>query len=468
MKKLFTFIVLLFIPFMINAKEYCKVVSGDVNTIGSEIACGEEYFYVVESNENSVKMLSKYNVEAGNEYDKIVVSESRFEELVTLCNGAIYLDSCQLLGNEPEFKDYHFLYGYDDVEKENGEIEYHLLVGRYIHNGEIKQNSKAIGAHGDEHGNPDFPEYGVVRLYPQFMDTEYLNNHIYENGLFADFNPSDVELQYVSEDEILYIDDYKKYLNEKGYNVTSVDMLSLADMNSLVKKITGAELPLEEWYQKDWENKQGFYGGNFWVIGSIKEQLPEKKYDWLFNTTYWLKTVGTNPTIRDQISGQYIFFVDTLGSLCSADACTLAIGAGIRPVVEISKTDIIYNITPETDGNGTLDVPKTAEEGEIITYKVEPKDGYELDEMVIIMTKTNKEIEITTDDVTCDENKVCTIKPEKFKMPAEDIIVRVKFVNILFNPKTGNKGVSGILFTMLLIFISGIVIFKSYNKGFRL
>ena len=86
----------------------------------------------------------------------------------------------------------------------------------------------------------------------------------------------------------------------------------------------------------------------------------------------------------------------------------------------------------------------------------------------MIITDSGREIEITEQDVTCDENKVCTIKSDKFVMPDENIIIRVKFVNILFNPKTGMIGVNGILFVLLCVFISGIVVFKSYNKGIGL
>ena len=39
-----------------------KVVSGDYDTVGSEIAIGDEHFYVISSTDDSVTMLAKYNV----------------------------------------------------------------------------------------------------------------------------------------------------------------------------------------------------------------------------------------------------------------------------------------------------------------------------------------------------------------------------------------------------------------------
>ena len=45
-----------------------KVVNGDINTVGSEIAIGDEHFYVISSDETNVNMLSKYNLHVGNQY----------------------------------------------------------------------------------------------------------------------------------------------------------------------------------------------------------------------------------------------------------------------------------------------------------------------------------------------------------------------------------------------------------------
>ena len=44
-----------------------KVVSGDLNTVGSEICIGEECFYLMKNDGRSVTMLAKYNLYVGNE-----------------------------------------------------------------------------------------------------------------------------------------------------------------------------------------------------------------------------------------------------------------------------------------------------------------------------------------------------------------------------------------------------------------
>ena len=53
-----------------NNGKYMGIVSGDYDTIGSEICIGEEYFYVIGSDEESVIMLAKYNLYAGGEYNR--------------------------------------------------------------------------------------------------------------------------------------------------------------------------------------------------------------------------------------------------------------------------------------------------------------------------------------------------------------------------------------------------------------
>ncbi len=72
MKKiLFALITMLCLIGIVSAKEYCAIVSGDGTHIGDEIACGTEHFYVIESKDDNIKMLSKYNLYVGNNYNKI-------------------------------------------------------------------------------------------------------------------------------------------------------------------------------------------------------------------------------------------------------------------------------------------------------------------------------------------------------------------------------------------------------------
>ena len=46
-----------------------SIVSGDINTIGSEVAIGDEHFYVYKDAGDDVLLLAKYNLYVGNKYD---------------------------------------------------------------------------------------------------------------------------------------------------------------------------------------------------------------------------------------------------------------------------------------------------------------------------------------------------------------------------------------------------------------
>ena len=50
-----------------NGKKAIAIVNGDINTIGSEIAIGDEHFYVVSNDGSNVVLLAKYNLYTGNE-----------------------------------------------------------------------------------------------------------------------------------------------------------------------------------------------------------------------------------------------------------------------------------------------------------------------------------------------------------------------------------------------------------------
>ena len=65
--KMFLWLFLLIIFFTpVSAKEEkYKIVSGDLETVGSEICFDTECFYVIENDENNVKLLTKYNLYVG-------------------------------------------------------------------------------------------------------------------------------------------------------------------------------------------------------------------------------------------------------------------------------------------------------------------------------------------------------------------------------------------------------------------
>ena len=63
-----------FIP--VNAKEVkYKIVSGDIETVGSEVCFGTECFYVIGNDGNNVKLLGKYNLYVGRKYSTRAYSD---------------------------------------------------------------------------------------------------------------------------------------------------------------------------------------------------------------------------------------------------------------------------------------------------------------------------------------------------------------------------------------------------------
>ena len=82
----------------------CTIVSGDGTTIGDEIACGDEHFYVMSNDGNNITMLAKYNLKVG----RIYTSSSEYTEIPTTEEGYGLQDS-EMIGikanesNEPVF-----------------------------------------------------------------------------------------------------------------------------------------------------------------------------------------------------------------------------------------------------------------------------------------------------------------------------------------------------------------------------
>ncbi len=101
-----------FVPFVVNAKENCTVVSGTGNDIGSEIACGSEHFYVIDSDDDNIRMLAKYNLDYGQTYSKIYVSDERWNELKNAYGSVMtsgYVNYKNEVLSEPEFEGYYHL-----------------------------------------------------------------------------------------------------------------------------------------------------------------------------------------------------------------------------------------------------------------------------------------------------------------------------------------------------------------------
>ena len=290
----------------------------------------------------------------------------------------------------------------------------------------VYQDETAIGAHGDEKGNPIPEEIGITE--PMYMIGE-IDENAYST-YFYDIT------YYGDEGAYYYIDAYNYTLESEGFNIVDINTLTVGELNELVKSITSKELPLAEWYENATETKYNqMTGSDYLVLGSIKESIPSE-YSWLWGTTYWLRTTDESYNL---------FFVDTLGELCSMYYCQPAVGAGIRPVVTISAKDLVYSVTTKTDGNGTIESTHVhAEKGEIIKFVITPNEGYVLSEV----------------KVTDEEGNVITFTENTFTMPEANVIIEATFT--VENSETST---SNIIIAIIFLIISCTIFYKFKKKA---
>lgn len=290
----------------------------------------------------------------------------------------------------------------------------------------VYQDETAIGAHGDEKGNPIPEEIGITE--PMYMTGERDENAY--STYFYDIT------YYDDDDAYYYIDAYNYTLESEGFNIVDINTLTVGELNELVKSITSKELPLAEWYENATETKYNqMTGSDYLVLGSIKESIPSE-YSWLWGTTYWLRTMDESYNL---------FFVDTLGELCSMYYCQPAVGAGIRPVVTISAKDLVYSVTTKTDGNGTIESTHVhAEKGEIIKFVITPNEGYVLSEV----------------KVTDEKGNVITFTENTFTMPEANVTIEATFT--VENSETST---SNIIIAIIFLIISCTIFYKFKKKA---
>lgn len=102
-------------------KEIVEVKSGEGTNIGDEVCISKECFYVIESTENEVKLLSKYNLYVGGTYNSQTKEELVYEK------GATGLQDEKMIGyhTEGDDKTYQGVTNYSDVSAlyENSKVK---------------------------------------------------------------------------------------------------------------------------------------------------------------------------------------------------------------------------------------------------------------------------------------------------------------------------------------------------------
>ncbi len=356
-KILFVFMCVMFLPLMVNAKEKCTVVSGNKTDIGSEIACGSEHFYIVNSDDKEVKMLAKYNLNVG---------VSIYKEKIEKAEGDTRTDLqyCLDLANSKGA-----IYKYDDFYNANG----YCFYAKKIETDRVLQSEEAVSAHWDKDGNYLYPQVGDV--YFSFDELLYLNSlltgysqeneysyfeidKVIENSRFIDynfkfdkFNDNSPIINYTSHGYpygiMNTLGHYKNELTNMDINVNDISLLSISELDDIVNKISNKRLPFNYWtnnydvVSEQYNHSYNTTTNNEISFGSLKEYIPED-YDWLYSTSYWNRTIFYG---EDSFANLYFVFTSGLGKICGAGFPTCApetaIGTGVRPVITINSEDIV-------------------------------------------------------------------------------------------------------------------------------
>ena len=441
MKKIiYTLTILLLSISIVNAK--CTVEKGTGKNIGDEIKCGTEEFYVISNDGTNLKMLAKYNLYAGGTADKVIF-DKKFDSSYDSRN---YYYEITTDENKIAIA---------DLRNEDGEY-YGVIEITRILTDEIKQDSRAIGAHGDLKVEPLFPEVGIYNVdlepynnfYINYIDPTIFDDE--EESKIYEENYLDIEMNSKSQQDaelITYLKDYSSYLEKSNVTTKEISILSVKELNNIVKTVSNKDLPLKEWANSEnWGEVSNQYF-SFDIVGSIKDLMPSG-YEWLWSTTYYTRTLAA-----DSSAGRAsLFFVDTMGDLCNSNYCRVSIGAGIRPVVTISSNEISYNIKTKTDGNGTLEATHTeAKNGEEIKFTPTPNEGYKI-KLIKVTDETGKTVIYENNSFTMPESNV-TIEVVFEKEVIEEPIVE--------NPNT----ISISMFAALLFGIVSFIIVKvNYKK----
>jgi hypothetical protein len=345
-------------PSSAEAKQQCEVVSGDGKSFGSEIACGDEHFYILEDNNGMARMLAKYNLNTGTgiyrvDIDRIEDGTQRKAHCMEIARG---------YGAKVRFDNF---YGKNDPD--------HCFYEKEL-SGDIVQNAEAKSAHWDSNGNYSYPQIGdtypTLFMFAHSYDQPYVgvidfeinssfDHSTYDNTDFFDFSPivqpfgnltMNPEEQKIGNQLSGALYEYKSNLEQMGYDVDSIDLLSLDDINKVAKR-NGKTLPYSDWSDLG-ELLTG--PGEDPAFDSLKKYLSSDA-SWIYDSTYWLKT-GVD---YHDVNQYTLVFVNQKGDICNASVniaqtltCSfytqVTIGAGARPVV-VMPDDFIMRETPDVE-----------------------------------------------------------------------------------------------------------------------
>lgn len=447
----------------------CELIAGDGKSLGSEVKCGSEYFYVIKNDGQNVKLLAKYNLLLGENIYKVKVDKSPDDSRP---NEIYCSEEASRNGYSARSDNFYSAEGYCFFTKNNYDLS------------NLYQHPKAVSAHWDKNDVYQYPQIGDIYITAQQgnpsssydYDTAYQDLVIDPNssskyeGLFYD-------LVYGDRSKIeIYLKAYKYSLENLGYTVNSIDMLTLEDLSDIINS-NNKTIPYQDWY-----NHTRTIAPPHYEFAQLKDYLSDEQ-SYMYGTTYWIRA---GYGLSNNIMGiDNLVFINTTGGICSSGVIQgsyigsncqsllnlkTTLGAGLRPVVTI-PAEIVptkYNIKTQTDGNGKIEVVKTADGDEEITFKVESNKGYVLGELKII-ADSGETVIFNEGELKENGDGTITISSNKFKMPFEDVTIiasfkkeQVSIVDMLKNPDTGD-----IIFLVLIMMIISAVLVLYFYKLYK-
>ena len=413
-------------PTVTTAK--CDVIKGTGTTIGSELKCGSEEFYVIKNDGQTLKLIAKYNLLVGENIYKVKVNKSADDSRT---DDDVCRDYAYETGATVRIDNFYHAPGYCFLTRNNSTAD------------GIYQHPLALSAHWDETNEVyQYPQYGDYYVSADQGGMPELNPETgqYEANTYNDFT---TDIASASKYENLfydlvvgngplskYLNGYKTSLENMGFTINSVDLLTLEDLGYVIQN-NGKTIPYLEWHNHTRDIAPPHY-----EFASLKDFLSDKEA-FMYNTTYWLRA-GYGPS-TNQIGVDNLVFINTSGGVCSSGVIqgsyigyncqsflklTTTLGAGVRPVITIpiEEANIKHNIKTETDGKGSISVVDFASEGETITFEVLTSEGYVLDSLTIV-TDSGEKVTFTEKDITENDDGTITITTNDFRMPDEDVTI---------------------------------------------
>ena len=328
MKKVLLFIVIFSFVGVVSAKR-CEVISGSGKAIGDEVKCGTESFYVVKSDEEYTKLLTKYNLYVGDIINVIEADENapQYTSSGWTENPVSY---CMNLGLQ---------HGFDpDSVFPMGMINYETIsscrIYERIDDSVILQKDIAVGTFL-ENGKSKLPLYGITYMLPQW--------NIYPTSGYNEYDDNGNLIVEGSDYEVFF-NGYGQELENQDIEVEDVSFLTLNGFIELLKTISNEEVEVELEYPQSGEmtEQNNPYLGKM----DVKKYIPEK-YKWLYDRTYWLGSGSVVPEVNHSGTVYSDYYVSNEGILCALgrDVCLYfryPIGNGVRPVVTIANNNIKY------------------------------------------------------------------------------------------------------------------------------